>query len=291
MKTLTFRYKSYTYEIFDRPGGWMEAEALKDLQDRLVRVAAGRVGVRPNYGFFTDTAHLANKLVTICSRSGRDVCFNALVHLGDYEGRPVVHLGSVYSLEGRKGRMQMLYLWSSLFLLARHGFRPIYITSLTHTPCIFGAVQESYSRVYPRAGAPVAPEPFHLALRDRLIETYLREFPLAAPPAVDARFVLRGFRRLADGRLLFPDTPATVPKHRNPLFNAFCLERLDYANGDEILQVGVMRIADLCKNGRLFLKGGHFRPLNILRNVGAQVVRALVGPGLPAPPHPPRRSA
>ena len=119
MKSLQFRFKEFTYEIYDRPGTWMTADALEALQARLVGVAAGRLGRRPSYSYFVDAACLKDKLVTICSRDGQDLCFNAMAYLGTYDGRPAVHLGSVYSLEGQKGRMQLLYIWSTVFLLAR----------------------------------------------------------------------------------------------------------------------------------------------------------------------------
>ena len=271
MKSLKFAYKQFTYEILDCPGTWMTEAQLETLQERLVGVAVRRLGSRPQYGFFADKRSLDNKLVTICSRDGQDLCFNAMAYLGKYRKRPVVHLGSVYSLEGQKGRMQMLYLWSSLYLLIRHGFRKIYITSLTHTPRIFGSVEKSYTKVYPCAGSDREPEPFHFEIRDLLMRTYLKEFPFMTPPAIDDHFVIKGFRRMADGSLLFPDTRVSVPKHRQPAYNAFCLERLDYENGDDILQVGIMQISNLFKNGQVFRKGGKFRPMNILHNVGAQL--------------------
>jgi hypothetical protein len=287
MKSLQFRFKEFTYEIYDRPGTWMTADALEALQARLVGVAAGRLGRRPSYSYFVDAACLKDKLVTICSRDGQDLCFNAMAYLGTYDGRPAVHLGSVYSLEGQKGRMQMLYIWSTVFLLARHGFRKIYITSLTHTPRIFGAVQEGYSRVYPCAGGEQAPEAFHRDIRDLLMQTYFKEFPLMTTPEIDERFVLKGFRRMVDGSILIPDTRTTVPKHRNPAYNTFCLERLDYGNGDEILQVGIMQVTDVLRNGRLFRKGGPLRPMNVLRNIGSQAARLgrALGRGLGVDPH------
>lgn len=271
MKTLKFRYKQFTYEIFDRPGTWMTEDQLEVLQERLAGVAESRLGMRPRYSYFVDLKCFHDKLITICSRDGQDLCFNAMVYLGTCNGRPAVHLGSVYSLEGQKGQMQMLYIWSTCYLLIRNGFGKIYITSITHTPRIFGAVQEGYSKVYPCAGADQELESFHLEVRDLLLQSYLREFPLMAPPAVDDAFVLKGFRRMADGTVLIPDTRVTVPKHRNPEYNAFCLERLDYENGDEIMQVGIMQASDVLRNGRIFRKGGGLRPMNILRNLGAQL--------------------
>jgi hypothetical protein len=190
-----------------------------------------------------------------------------MTYIGRYRGRPVVHLGSVFSLEGNRGQMQLLYLWSCLYVLLRAGFRQVYITSLTHTPKIFGAVAEAYEEVFPVGRPDVRPEPFHLAIRDMLMATYLNEFKMRDRPEIDANFVIRGFRQMADGTTLIPDTAETVPKHRKSFYNRFCLDNLDYSRGDDILQVGVLRATALAKNTRLFRKGGILRLSNIYSNL------------------------
>ncbi len=267
MKYLKFRFKSFTYELYHRPGEWMTPEALEALQSRLVAVAEARLGSRPNYGFFADLESFNNKLITICSLNGEDRCFNAMVYIGRYKKRPVVHLGSVYSLEGNKGQMQLLYYWSSLYMQYHAGFRKIYITSLTHTPKIFGAVAEAYENVFPNGDPDAQPEPFHLAARDMLMASYMKEFQMRVPPEVDERFIIKGFRLMADGTTLFPDTTETVPKHRKAFFNDYCLARLDYPGGDDIMQVGTLKTTTPFKNMKMFKKGGMLRPSNIVRNV------------------------
>jgi hypothetical protein len=163
--------------------------------------------------------------------------------------------------------MQLLYLWSCLYVLLRAGLRRVYITSLTHTPKIFGAVAEAYEKVFPDGSAAAGPEPFHLAVRDMLMAVYLREFDMKEPPAIDGRFVIPGFRRMADGTTLIPDTEETVPRHRKEGYNAFCFANLDYARGDDILQVGILRVTTPIKNARLFSKGGILRLSNIYSNL------------------------
>ncbi len=267
MHYVKFRFKRYTYEIFHRPGEWMTPEALEVLQHRLIAVAEARLGSRPNFGFFVDRQSFNNKLVTICSLNGEDRCFNAMAYIGRYKKRPVVHLGAVYSLEGNKGEMQLLYYWSCLYVLYHARFRRVYITSLTHTPKIFGAVAEAYEKVFPNGDANARPEPFHVAIRDMLMETYLQEFRMRVPPKVDERFIIKGFRLMADGTTLYPDTTESVPKHRKPQYNRHCLDTIDYPGGDDIMQVGILKPTTLFKNVRLFKKGGMLRLSNIARNV------------------------
>jgi hypothetical protein len=267
MDYMKFRFKKFTYEIYHRPGEWMMPEALEGLQKRLVAVAEARLGSRPNFGFFVDRKSFGNKLITICSLNGEDRCFNAMAYIGHHKKRPVVHLGAVYSLEGNKGQMQLLYYWSCLYMFYHAGFRRVYITSLTHTPKIFGAVAEAYEQVFPNGEPNARPEPFHLAIRDMLMETYLKEFQMRVPPVVDERFIIKGFRLMADGTTLYPDTTDTVPKHRKSAYNRHCLDNIDYPGGDDIMQVGFIRLTTPFKNTRLFKKGGALRLSNIAGNL------------------------
>lgn len=275
MRYLKFRFKRFTYEIYHRPGEWMTPEALEALQNRLIVVAEARLGSRPNFGFFTDLKSFNNKLITICSRNGEDRCFNAMAYIGHYQRRPVVHLGAVYSLEGNKGQMQLLYYWSCLYVFYHAGFRRVYITSLTHTPKIFGAVAEAYEQVFPNGDPDTEPAPFHLTIRDMLMDTYLQEFQMRVPPEVDERFIIKGFRLLADGTTLYPDTTESVPKHRKLAYNRHCLANIDYPGGDDIMQVGILKITTPVKNMTLFKKGGMLRPANIFRNIHGYASKRL----------------
>lgn len=279
MNYIKFRFKKFTYELYHRPGKWMTPAALEALQKRLVTVAEARLGSRPNFGFFTDLKSFNNKLITICSQNGEDRCFNAMAYIGRYQKRPVVHLGAVYSLEGNKGQMQLLYYWSCLYVFYHAGFRRVYITSLTHTPKIFGAVAEAYEQVFPNGDPDAETAPFHLTIRDMLMDTYVQEFQMRVPPEVDERFIIKGFRLLADGTTLYPDTIETVPKHRKSAYNRHCLANIDYPGGDDIMQVGFIRLTTPFKNMKLFKKGGMLRFSNIAGNVfgyGRQCVGGIL---------------
>jgi hypothetical protein len=173
--------------------------------------------------------------------------------------------------------MQLLYYWSCLYLFYHAGFRRVYITSLTHTPKIFGVVAEAYEQVFPNGCPDAQPKSFHLAIRDMLMATYMKEFQMRHPPEVDERFIIKGFRLMADNKTLFPDTRETVPKHRKARYNEFCLEHLNYSGGDDIMQVGVLRPATALKNIKLFQKGGEFKPMNILRNVTGYMLMRIFG--------------
>ncbi|MBC2733833.1 MAG: hypothetical protein HF981_05695 [Desulfobacteraceae bacterium] len=90
-----------------------------------------------------------------------------------------------------------------------------------------------------------------------------------------SRFVIKGFRLMADGTTLFPDTTETVPKHRKPTYYRYCLDSIDYPGGDDIMQVGILKMTTPIKNMKLFKKGGMLRPSNILRNLYGYACKRL----------------
>lgn len=232
----------------------MGPEPLSKLQHRLKQIARKRVGYTPNYSFFKDIRSLDNKVVTICSREDVDTGFNAMATIGVYNNRPVIHLGAVFSISENRGDMQLLYVWSCLFMVTLNRFRKIYFTSLTHTPKIFGAVANAFSNVFPSGVPDESPSRFHKDVREILIQTYVTECNLKNRPEIDDNFISKGFRALKDGTILFPDTRESVPKHRLETFNRYCLNNLDYSRGDEVLQVGIIKISNLFKNIRTLTK-------------------------------------
>jgi len=119
-----------------------------------------------------------------------------------------------YEIFHRPGLWMSEEKWSCLYTLLRAGLKSIYITSLTHSPKIFGAVAEAYEDVFPNGSQGAEPESFHRTIRDMLMASYLKEFNMRTRPKIDERFVIRGFRQIADGTILIPDTADTVPRHR-----------------------------------------------------------------------------
>lgn len=242
MRRVAFVFKKSRYEILDRPDKWMSAAKLSRLQQRLRAVAAVRFGREPNYSYFSDTAYFHNKVIVICSdaATGEDYCFCAMCYLGKHHHKEVVHLGSVFSAAENKGFIHYLYLFGLMFVFFKTGMlRKIYVTSLTHTPKIFGVVAETFFNVYPAAQAAAAPSDTHIHLRNMLLDAYIKpEWDLGEALQVGDDFVIPALRKQSDGSIMFPDTVETVPKHRKPVFNARVLGMLDLPRGDEVLQVG-----------------------------------------------------
>ena len=254
----SFSLGKYRFEIIHEPGNFLNDLDLAKLQKRLVAVAMARLGKRPDFSFFGNIEMLKKKTITICSEkySKKDLCFCAMSVLGRYRGKTVFHAGVTISLKGNGGLMQLVNFFSTLYLIARNGiFRTMYVTSLTHTPKIFGAMVRAAFDIYPNADTDSRPKDYHLGVRELFFETYLKEWALVNKPEIDDNFVIRGFRLQHDGTVLYPDTWETVPLYRDEKYNRRLKDLLDLERGDDILQVGVIPgIRVFFKNFYLFRK-------------------------------------
>ncbi|TAL38936.1 MAG: hypothetical protein EPN93_03415 [Spirochaetes bacterium] len=257
MKKLRFSFKRFRLEIYDKPGEWMKEEDLKVLQERVSAIAEKRIGRRPNFSFFNNTKYLQNKLIVIChdKTSSKDVTCCVMSYLGKYLKSNVIHLGAVYSNSEDKGLMKLIYVLGLIFAFMKNNpFRRLYVTSLTHTPKIFGVVNESFDNIYPNSSVDTKPSRLHHKLKEVFMRTYLKEWDFHEEPHIPDTFIIKGFRVQADGSLLYPDTVHTVPKHRKQVYNERCFSMIDYGRGDEILQTGLSKglFSFVMKNASVF---------------------------------------
>lgn len=292
MKSISFGFQGKRFEILDRPLKWMTQDELDALQQRLRKVAAARYGQEPRYSYFSDTRLFADKVIVICSDKdgSRDHCFCAMCYLGEHEGRTAVHLGSVFSASENKGYLNYLYTLGLLFVAFKTGLlRKIYVTSLTHTPKIFGIVADGFENVYPSADPAQTPTATHLALKDRLIRHYIeKEWNLPGAVACHENFVMPSLRKQTNGEIMFPDTAETVPKYRSDTVNQRLLSLIDYQRGDEILQVGELWVPySLPKKIFNIIKNASFAP----RTRVPATAKARTTPGVSLPVVAGQRSA
>ncbi len=259
MKIIRIPYRNYFFEIYDRPARRLKNSDVLALQKRLVSIASARLGVTPDFSFFKDPKYLDNKLIIICRdrKNDQDICFCAMSYLGKYRRKNVIQLGAVYSRKENRGLMQMVYFFGMLYIFVKNWFvRKIYLTSLTHTPKIFGVVAECFENVYPNLDPHANPSDFHHALKDIIIHTYLREWDFPLKVKIDDNFVIRCFRIQKDGSMLYPDTIENVPKHRNEAYTQRCKELIKYEKGDVVLQCGVAYgFYTIFKNLKILSKG------------------------------------
>jgi hypothetical protein len=169
------------------------------------------------------------------------VAFNALsvmdvtLHGRDAE---VIHLGLVMVDPNLRshGLSWVLYGLTCLVLFARRQLRPLWLSNVTQVPAIVGMVSETFSDVYPAPG-PVAHRSFeHLVLARDIMGRHRAVFGVGAEAGFDEdRFVITN--AYTGGSDNLKKSFEVAPKHRDAVYNEFCREQLDYARGDDVLQL------------------------------------------------------
>jgi hypothetical protein len=236
---LRFRYRGLTFELLDRPGMWMDSAGLQALQRRIIAITHASCGAHPTKGLYVDTGLMKDKIITICTVDGVDCAFNAMVCIGSYEGRPILHTGPAFSARTSQGIVSRMYGLSYCYFVLKCGLRSFYTTTITHVPRGFGMMVQTFSNIYPDADPTSKPAPHHEAIRDILVRTYVREIEPEYVLDSQDGFLLKAFRAQKDGSMV-PcfHTPENVPKHRNPRYSSRCLSLIDYDRGDALIMVG-----------------------------------------------------
>lgn len=236
--------------IVDRPGLWMDRDELARLVADVRAVARATLPDGDlTYGVLGgDPERLAASVITVLydRKSGAPLAFNALAWLPVLlRGRPihVLHLGLVMvdPAAHSRGLSWLLYGFTCFILFLRHGARPIWVSNVTQVPAVFGMVSENFASVHPTpANTPV---PFEHVLLARQIMAHHRHAFGVGPEAQfdEERFVIAN--AYTGGSDDLKKTFETAPKHRKEMFNDACARELDYARGDDFLQLGQVNMA------------------------------------------------
>ena len=237
--------------IVESPGRSLSEGELEQLMSQL-RIVAGKTlpAGSLTYGIFSgEPERLSRAVVTlICEEaSGRPIAFNALsVMPVELDGEPieVTHLGLVMvdpDVQGQ-GLSWVLYGLTTLVLFMRGGLRPKWISSVTQAPAVCGMVSDTFSDVFPSA-RPGARQSFaHLQLARGIMRQHRSVFGVSEEAGFDeARFVITD--AYTGGSDALKKSFDAAPKHRDEQTNAFCARELDYARGDDLLQIGRIDLA------------------------------------------------
>jgi hypothetical protein len=270
---LKLHFKGYQFEIFHRPGEWMDQDRLVEIQERVVAITLESCGKHPQAGFYVDTGLMKDKTITICSRQGEDCAFGVLVNIGKYENRYIVHLGPYYSAKKNRGLMTLTFLFGGHHFLFRHRTMSVYFTTITHVPRVFGILVQCFSHVYPNQIPDESPSLAHLQIRDRLVNSYIKEIAPEYAYKPEDGFILKAFRLQKDGSIIpYPHTAETIPKHRSALYNDRCLAMIDYERGDAMIQVGEAGVRNYFTGfGRNFIRAlrkGHEQTRQLISRGG-----------------------
>lgn len=241
--------KYLSARIVERPGRWMDADSLAVLTGEL-KTVAGTVLDRKDlgYGVFQPKSDaLSRSLITVLydKKSGAPVAFNVLPILEiEWRGgiREILHLGLVMVDPNAQGRgiSSMLYGFSCVLFFMRNQLRPIWVSSVTQVPAVFGLVAETYSDVFPGQGP--TPSFGHVLMARRIMETGRHSFGVGPEAAFDeqAFIIANAYTGGSDNLKKAFDE---APKHRKQDYNSLCAERLDYGRGDDFLQIGKLDLA------------------------------------------------
>jgi hypothetical protein len=274
-----------TARVIERPGLWMQADALAavvaDLQ-HVVRAAipAGEL----DYGAASgDKERLDNSIITIVyDADGKPAGFNALAVLPcELRGNPVevLHLGlSIIDPASRaRGLAGVLYGLSVFLVSARRRLRPLWISNVTQVPAVFGMVAANFCEVFPNGKAKARQRYDHLHLAREIMAKHRHVFGVADDATFDeSRGIIRNAYTGGSDNLKksFED----AQKHRVALYNEICMRDLDYERGDDFLQIGQFTAAAA---GAYFTRSASIiSPSALALQFGTRALDALVAPAL-----------
>jgi hypothetical protein len=249
---LTLRtHAGLSTRIVESPGTSLPPAECDALVSQLRIIAAKTLPEESlTYGIFSgDKERLSRAIVTLISEeeSGKPIAFNALSVMDvalDGEPTQVTHLGLVMvdpDVRGQ-GLSWVLYGLTALVLFARDGLRPKWISNVTQVPAIVGMVSDTFSDVFP-SPLPGARQSFaHLQLARGIMARHRAVFGVGEEAGFDeARSVITN--AYTGGSDALKKTFDIAPKHRSAIYNDFCEHELDYARGDDALQLGRIDLA------------------------------------------------
>lgn len=237
--------------VMERPGLWMPAADLDALRADVATIADRSLPAPLDYGVFRPGAPLDDVIVTVVWARDRPVAFNALapldVALGPARRERVLHLGLVMvDPAARSGGLSwVLYGLTCFLVFARGGFRPLHVSSVTQVPAVIGMVADTFGEVYPdprSAGGRARPSLAQRIIARRLVSVHARAFGVGPDARFDeTRFVIEN--AYTGGSEALTKTYDEATPHRDPAVNAWARATLDYARGDDVVQLGRIDLA------------------------------------------------
>ncbi|MCH4894259.1 MULTISPECIES: hypothetical protein [unclassified Sphingomonas] len=237
-------------ETIERPGAWLAPVDVERLvADCAVVVRACLGGRDLDYGLFgEDRSPWARSVITIVRRrdDGRPIAFNAMPILPVVRGgqaEEILHLGLVMIDPNDRGEglSWVLYGFTCFALFVRRGLRSLWISSVTQVPAVVGLVAETFSDVYP-AQAGTRQTFAHRHFAHQIMRSQRDAFGVGEDAGfdADAQVITDAYTGGSDN---LKKTFAVAAKHRDPRYNAYCEAALDYARGDDVLQIGKLDLA------------------------------------------------
>jgi hypothetical protein len=270
--------REYRVWIVERPGVTLTDSALASVKQQCESVVrACLAGESLDYGLFAEgDAAWDRSVITLITRSSDavPVAFNAMPLLDVIQGgerAAVLHLGLVMvDPAERSGGLSWILCGLTCFaLFLRQGMRPLWISSVTQVPAVVGMVAETFTNVFPAQG-PTPQSFIHRHLAHQIMRQHRAAFGVGDDAGYDAdrQVITNAYTGGSDNLKKTFDVAA---KHRRDDFNAYCAAQLDYARGDDVLQIGAL---DLAAGGRFLSRSV---PRAALPQLALQGVLVLTG--------------
>lgn len=233
------------YEYLPRPGCHLSDVQLGHLVDELREVASLCFDELPYYQALTGRRQdLMNSVLTVARRADGTMAGFCAALILDVDGvGQVIHLGLTCVRPGQRGGGLTHQLMSRLltqYLLRNRLWGRLWISNVACVLSSLGNVARHFENVFPSPEGPRRPWPQHMRIAEA-IDRYYRDVIYIRPDARfdDRNFVFRGsvkdtmFVKRGDDARYF---------HRDEALNRFYAERMDFSEGDEVLQVGYVSL-------------------------------------------------
>jgi hypothetical protein len=237
--------------ILERPGLWMPTVALDRIVSDMRRVVAALGTGDLDYGILADRRHLDHAILTLIEdkESGLPIAFNAILALDcTLRGQPVdvIHLGltAVDPAHRNRGMAWVLTGFTTFLLFLKNGLKPYWISNVSQVPSAIGMVCEAAANVFP-SPLPDARRTFdHVTLAREIMRRHRSAFGVGADAVFDSeRFVI--LNAYTGGSDHLKKSWDEAPLHRDERYNEMCRRELDYARGDDFLQLGQINLLTL----------------------------------------------
>ncbi|MEM9502118.1 MAG: hypothetical protein AAF941_09755, partial [Pseudomonadota bacterium] len=266
--------RKYRVRIEECPGANLAPSDLAELKsDCSAVVRACLAGESLDYGLFAEESDAwSRSVITLITRrsDGTPIAFNAMPMLDVKHGgvdESVLHLGLVMvdPSERSGGLSWILYGLTCFALFLRKRMRPLWVSSVTQVPAVVGMVAETFNSVYP-AQAETRQTFTHRHLSHQIMLAHRDAFGVGEDAGfdLDRQVITNAYTGGSDN---LKKTFEVATKHRKDSYNAYCEAELDYARGDDVLQIGAIDLA----------AGQRFLARSVPRSVLPQLaVQALV---------------
>ncbi len=238
------------FEIWEKPALWCTEEQLqriiKDVTD-VVANSEDAIDV-PEYGVLKgEASDLAKRIISIIyDKDDRPIAMSAQIYFHIELGattEEVLHLGLAFVSKASRGKniTTLIYGLPNLFILLKNGFRKQWISNVTQVPAAFGLVQDFYTSCYPSMYQD-EPNQEQKIIAQKIFNEHKQAFGVGE----EAIFLAEDFiieDSYTGGSDNLKKTFAQCAKYRaDTRVDVFLEDSLDYARGDDFMQVAFLDI-------------------------------------------------